>query len=77
MLALLSLVGFVFSLAQFVRSSCAEPPATKTTVIEAMRQELQRCEEEAAAATTASSIKRRAQRPGDADIDAMRLTAER
>jgi hypothetical protein len=77
MLALLSLVGLVFSLTQFVRSSCAEPPATKATVIEAMRQELQRCEEEAAAATTASSIKRRAQRPCDADVDAMHLTAER
>ena len=76
MLAILSLVGIVFSLAQFVRSSC-DPPATKNAVVEAVRQELQRCQEEAAAATAASSVKRRTQRPGDAEVAAMHLTAER
>ena len=69
MLALLSVVSLVFSLAQFLRSSCAEPPATKSAVVDAVRQELQRCDEEAAA--KACSAKCGKQR------DATRLTAER
>ena len=73
MLALLSCAGLAFSLAQFLRSSCSEPPATKSAVIEAVRQELQRCDEEAAAAkATTQSAKRQAQHAGDA----MQVTAE-
>ena len=52
MLALLSLASIVFSLAQFIRSSCAEPPATKSEVTEAVRQELQRIDDAAAAASS-------------------------
>ena len=51
MLALLSIASIVFSLAQFIRSSCAEPPATKPDVVEAVRQELQRIDEASVAET--------------------------
>ena len=53
MLALLSVASIVFSLAQFIRSSCAEPPATKSEVTEAVRQELQRIDDAAADASGA------------------------
>ena len=49
---LLSIASIVFSLAQFIRSSCAEPPATKSEVTEAVRQELQRIDDEAALASS-------------------------
>ena len=52
MLALLSVASIVFSLAQFIRSSCAEPPATKSEVTEAVRQELQRIDDAAALASS-------------------------
>jgi hypothetical protein len=60
MLALLSVVSIVFSLAQFIRSSCAEPPATKSNVIEAVRQELQRIDDAAADTSVTDDVKQAA-----------------
>lgn len=74
---LVTIIGLVFSLVQFVRSTCAEPPATKTTVIEAVRQELQRSDSACAMAATQGADSTARWQAAEPDDDAVRAMKER